>query len=79
MNTKPTKRRFTEQEDQQLTTLALKSGMSKTDYLRALVREQHMQLVQAGFLEPVSVEEHALVRRLRPYSSTLKSIEEPLS
>lgn len=46
-----------------LNALATKSGLSKTDYVRAMVREQHGQLVQAGYLEPVSDEEHKLAAR----------------
>ena len=55
--------KFTPTELTMLNALATKSGLSKTDYVRALVREQHGQLVQAGYLEPVSDEEHKLAAR----------------
>lgn len=61
---------FTAEEMAQLSALAVKSGLSRRDYLRALVREQHMQLVQAGYLEPISAEEHIVAVRTIKFMDT---------
>lgn len=62
-----TRVKLSQNELTMLNALATKSGMSQSQYLRALIRDQHGQLVQAGFLEPVSDEEHKLAARTNKF------------